>query len=58
VNVRFDVYGATAEGLDAHARGVLADFGPRHEWTVEIEVAPYASVAAPWVGHVTARCPT
>jgi hypothetical protein len=56
VNVRFDVYGTTAEELDDHAGGILADFGPHHEWTWDIvaEAGPNVAFPAYFVGHVTA----
>jgi hypothetical protein len=55
VNVRFDVYGASALELDAHAGGVLADFGPHHTWTWDIDAVLIDLGATRWVGHVTAE---
>jgi hypothetical protein len=54
VNVRFDVYGDTAADLEAHAAGVLADFGPRHSWTWGID-AMQRNGNPGWIGHVTAE---
>jgi hypothetical protein len=56
VNVRFDVYGANAAELNAHADGALEDFGPHLRWTWAIDAEQALHLSADtWVGHVTAE---
>jgi hypothetical protein len=58
VNVRFDVYGETAADLEAHAAGVLADFGPHLVWTWDTDAealhSPEGGIVT-YRGHVTAE---